>query len=438
MAKSWLCIPSNSPFSLANIPFGVISSSKNQIPRPAIAIGSYALDLAAFSKADGFSPLSQIQPHISVFSQPNLNDFAALGRPIHSAVRKYLQSVFETDTPHAPILKDNKDLQTAALIPIASVKNYVPLKIGDYTDFYAGINHAFNVGVLFRGANNALQPNYKHLPVGYHGRASSVVVSGAELRRPRGQILESPGAKAPIFSPCRKLDYELELAAFVSKGNSLGEPIPIENAEDHIFGLVLMNDWSARDIQAWEYVPLGPFNSKNFGTTISPWVVLFDALEPFKTHGASGAAVGNDPEESSLLPYLCEPRKDTAYDIQLQIEIKPADSKTGTVVSKTNAKNLLYSFPQMLAHHTVTGCNANTGDLLGSGTISGPEPGTLGSLLEETKNGKEPLKLKGSDGSDKFFLQDGDEVIMTGVAGEEGSYVGFGDCRGVILPALRN
>ncbi|KAL1966946.1 hypothetical protein VTN77DRAFT_3690 [Rasamsonia byssochlamydoides] len=431
MTASWLQIPSNSPFSLANIPFGIISTKSTSSPVPAIAIGDYALNLSAFASANGFSQLPAIHPHLDVFHQKTLNAFAALGRPVHRQVREYLQAVFKADTPYPQLLKDNATLQKEALIPLTEVTNHLPMQIGDYTDFYAGLNHAYNVGVLFRGPANALQPNYKHLPVGYHGRASSIVVSGTPIVRPSGQILANPTAdpKVPIFSPCKRLDIELELAAFISTGNKLGEPIPIDEAEDHIFGLVLMNDWSARDIQAWEYVPLGPFNAKNFATTISPWVVLIDALEPFR---AQGLEPGN---RESLLPYLREKRAANNFDIRLEVELKNAGGKP-THISSSNATNLLYSFSQMVAHHTITGCNLNTGDLLGSGTISGKEPGTEGSLLERTNGGKQPITL--ADGSTRVFLEDGDEVTLRAVAGEEGSYVGFGECVGTILPALKN
>lgn len=424
---SWLQIPKQSPFSLANVPFGIVSTPSSS-PRAAVAIGEQVLDLAAFASGNGFSQLPAIHPHLSVFSQSTLNDFAALGRPVHRAVREYLQAVFRDDTPYAQILKSNADLQKSALLPLKDVTNHMPLRIGDYTDFYAGLNHAYNVGVLFRGPDNALQPNYKHLPVAYHSRASSVVVSGTPVRRPNGQILANPAAtpKIPTFSPCKKLDIELELAVFVGKGNALGDPIPIDQAEDHLFGVVLMNDWSARDLQAWEYVPLGPFNAKNFATTITPWVVLMDALEPFRTIGL------DEGKRDQLLPYLQEKKVESAYDIKLEVELKdPAGSKT--TVSKTSAKNLLWSFPQMLAHHSVAGCNMNPGDLLGSGTISGSQAGELGSLLENTNGGKNPIKL--SDGSERVFLQDGDEVVLRGMCGEEGSYVGFGDCAAVIQPA---
>lgn len=313
--RSWLPIPRTSHFSLANIPFGIITTASSASPRPAIAIGEHALDLAAFTSNNGFSELESIHPHLAVFSQPTLNAFAALGRLVHREVRGYLQSVFAEDTPYPHILKRQKHLQETLLFPLKDVKTYLPLQIGDYTDFYAGRNHAYNVGVLFRGPENALQPNYSHLPVGYHGRASSVVVSGTSIRRPWGQILENPAAeiKNPTFTPSQRLDMELELAVFVCRPNQMGEPIPIARAEESLFGMVLMNDWSARDIQAWEYVPLGPFNSKNFATTISAWVVLVDALEPFMVEGLKN--------ETELQQYLREPRNENVYKINLEVDL---------------------------------------------------------------------------------------------------------------------
>lgn len=314
--RSWFSIPRGSHFSLANIPFGIISTASSTSPRVAVAIGDHALDLEAFAANNGFSALSTIQPHQAVFSQPSLNDFAALGRPIHSCVRKYIQRIFAVDTPYPNVLKNNSALQKLVLVPLKDIKAHLPFRIGDYTDFFAGRNHAYNCGVIFRGPTNALQPNYNHLPVGYHGRASSVVPSGTPIRRPNGQILLDPTAetKVPKFSPCRKLDIELELGAFVCGSNPQGEPIPVSKAEENLFGVVLMNDWSARDIQAWEYVPLGPFNAKNFGTTISTWVVLADALEPFKTKGLVN--------ESEVLPYLKEKDEKTVYDINLEVDVK--------------------------------------------------------------------------------------------------------------------
>ncbi|CAO2650389.1 Nn.00g016810.m01.CDS01 [Neocucurbitaria sp. VM-36] len=426
--RSWFSIPRGSHFSLANIPFGIISTAASTSPRVAVAIGDHALDLEAFAANNGFSGLSTIQPHQAVFSQPSLNAFAALGRPIHSVVRKYIQGVFAEDTPFPDVLRTNTELQKQVLLPLKEVQAHLPFKIGDYTDFFAGMNHAYNCGVIFRGPQNALQPNYKHLPVGYHGRASSVVPSGTPIRRPNGQILLNPTAekKVPTFSPCKKLDIELELGAFVCGSNEQGVPIPIEKAEENLFGVVLMNDWSARDIQAWEYVPLGPFNAKNFGTTISTWVVLADALQPFKTRGLE-----NDNE---VLPYLKEKNDKTVYDINLQVDVKTPSGNT-TTISKVNARNLLWSFPQMLAHHTITGCPFQPGDLLGSGTISGNSPAEYGSFLEQSDNGKTPIAIYG--GEKRTFLEDGDEITIRGVCGtDEEALVGFGECVGRIEPAL--
>lgn len=314
-SKSWLPISSDSHFSLANIPFGIISTQEASERRPAVAIGDHVLDLKAFTAHNGFKGLPSVQQISEVFSQPTLNAFASLGRPLHREVRQYLRDVFSENTSHPDILKNNEQLKKQALIPQTSVKMHLPMHIGDYTDFYAGLNHAFTVGTLFRGAANALQKNYTHIPIGYHGRASSVVVSGTPIRRPLGQVILDPKQPdVPSFTACRRLDIELELGAFVCAGNEMGEPIPISKAEDSIFGLVLMNDWSARDIQAWEYVPLGPFNGKNFGTTISPWIVLLDALEPFRTKGLEN--------KTEILSYLKESKTETGYDIRLEVELK--------------------------------------------------------------------------------------------------------------------
>ena len=424
--RSWLSIDPRSPFSIHNIPFGIISTADNLTPRPAIAIGDHVLDLHAFAQGNGFAALSLIQPHQAVFSQPTLNAFAALGRPMHRVVREYLQSIFLEDGPFPQVLKDSADLQKQALLPRKHVRLHLPMQIGDYTDFYAGLNHAFNVGVLFRGPENALQPNYKHLPVGYHGRASSVVVSGTPIRRPNGQILANPAVKVPIVSACRKLDFELELGCFVCKPSAMSVPVSIHDAPEYLFGMVLMNDWSARDIQAWEYVPLGPFNSKNFGTTISPWVVLMDALEPFATHGL--------PNDVKPLPYLDEAGRKSHYAIDLSVKLTTASANTSTI-GRTTAVNLLFSFPQMLAHHTVGGCPFNVGDLMGSGTISGKDKSQKGCLLEQSENGKVAITLE--SGEQRMFLEDGDTVTLTGVCGsEDGALVGFGECVGKIEPAI--
>lgn len=314
LSQSWLSISPKSHFSLANIPFGVISTAANKTPRCAIAIGDCVLDLGLFAENKGFSAAPEIEEVAHVFSKETLNAFAAQGRPFHRKVREYIQNVFAEDTSNPSLLKTNESLQKKVLIPLKDVQTHLPLEIGDYTDFFAGKNHAYNIGVLFRGPENALQPNYTHLPVAYHGRASSVVVSGTPLRRPWGQTLADPKAepKVPVFTPSKRLDIELELGMFVCQGNQLGEQINVNEAEDHIFGYVLMNDWSARDVQMWEYVPLGPFNAKNFGTSISAWVVLADALKPFATPGLENT--------TKLHKYLQEDNANNAIDIELEID----------------------------------------------------------------------------------------------------------------------
>ena len=423
---SWVEIPAGHCFSLANIPFGVISYEDAPEPRVAVAIGNHALDLKVFADGHGFDGLPNHQPIIAALKRKTLNDFAALGRATHREVRQYLQKVLAKDAPLADCLQDNYILRNASLLHLDKVQMHVPLHIGDYTDFYVGKNHAYNVGVLFRGPENALQPNYTHLPVAYHGRASSVAVSGTPVRRPWGQILDEN--RKPTWRPTKKLDIELELGAFIAKGNKQSSGIRVGEAEEYIFGYVLLNDWSARDIQAWEYVPLGPFNSKNFASSISAWVVLADALEPFRTEGIKN--------ECPVQPYLKQEVAKTVFDIQLQVAIKARDSKESTVVTRSNAKHLLWSFPQMIAHHTLGGCNLNTGDLLGSGTISGTDLGSQGSLLELTNGGTSPIPI---DGSDRVFLRDGDEVTIRGWAElPNGERVGFGSCQSTILEAWDN
>ncbi|EEA24032.1 hypothetical protein TMatcc_007108 [Talaromyces marneffei ATCC 18224] len=357
-----------------------------------------------------------------------LNAFAATGRSFHHEVRAYLQKAFTKGSPYSNLLEGNKELQAKALIPLKDITNHLPLAIGDYTDLFAGKNHPFNVGTLFRGPQNALLPNYTHLPIAYHGCASSVVVSGTPLRRPWGQILLDPSAepKVPTFTPTRRLDIELELGMFVSTGNELGEQIDVNKAEEHIFGYVLMNDWSARDVQTWEYVPLSPFNAKNFGTTISPWVVvLADALAPFKTTGLKN--------ETPLQRYLQENEQNNALDVNLEVDLTTSSGNT-TTISRTNSRKLLWSWPQMVAHHSVSGCNLRPGDLFGSGSISGEEPGTQGSLLEQIQGGKVAIQLNG--GEERRFLQDGDTITIRGWSGQDGGLVGFGDAVGMILPAV--
>lgn len=421
--KSWLTIPAQSHFSLANLPFGVCKH--NGRSTIAVAIGDWALDLKTFIDYTGKGSLPDtITAHREVFHGETLNAFAALGRPFHREVRSFLQDIFRENTKYPTLLRDNLFLRTQALLSRSKIEMCLPMQIGDYTDFYAGKNHAYNVGVMFRGPQNALQPNYTHLPVGYHGRASSVVVSGTKIKRPWGQILQDPTAdpKVPILSPCKKLDFELEMGAFLCKANEMGQPVNIKDAEDYIFGYVLLNDWSARDIQAWEYVPLGPFTSKSFATTISPWVVLADAMEPFMCEGLKN--------DTDLLPYLTESRKESMLDIDLEVVLQDSYGHS-TTLTRTNSNKLLFSFPQMLVHHTITGCPMRIGDLLGSGTISGAGPRAQGSMLEQCLNGKTKIILNGN--SERTFLETGDIVTMTGYAGKtEDSVVGFGECSGRI------
>lgn len=341
-SKSWFPVPPTSHFSLANIPFGIISTPGSETRHVATAIGEQVVDLAVFASFDGFAALPIIKPHLEVFFQPVLNDFAALGRPIHRDVRRYLQQIFTDGTKVSEIFKrDPTPLR--GTFQLKDVQSHLPFSIGDYTDFYVGKYHAQNAGTLVLGKDKALAPNYLHLPVGYHGRASSVVVSGTPIRRPRGQILENTVAQPPkpIFTASGRLDFELELGAFVCKANKMGEPVDIVDAEENIFGFVLLNDWSARDIQGWEMMPLGPFNSKNFGTSVSAWVVLADALEPFKTRGIEN--------ENELLPYLQEKKSESVYDLHLEVELTGTLSRTLKRPHSTNTS--LSQIRCLINHH---------------------------------------------------------------------------------------
>lgn len=430
MASTWVPgVTPETPFSLANIPFGIISTQEDTRPRPAVAIGSHGLDLMAMSEAGQLTKLIPgLVGHTDVFCHSTLNAFAALGRPLHREVRSAIQMILASETPYPEVLRDNAELRQKALLPLDKVKMHLPMSIGDYTDFYAGYHHAYSVGVMFRGPTNALQPNYTHLPVGYHGRSSSIVVSGSPVSRPVGQILLDPTAepKQPTTAPSRRLDIELELGCLIAKPNELGSRIKVGDAEDHIFGYVLLNDWSARDIQTWEYVPLGPFNGKNFATTISPWVVLADALEPFKTKGVEN--------KTPLQEYLKQDKEETVLDIELEVDLTTPEGDT-TTIARTSSRNLMWSFPQMMAHHTLGGCPMRTGDMLGSGTISGTGEGEKGSLLELSEGGKKDIMLYGMD--TRRFLKDGDSVTLRGACGKPGERVGFGECIGRIYSAVQ-
>ncbi|KAI8615841.1 hypothetical protein BC830DRAFT_1120795 [Chytriomyces sp. MP71] len=424
---SFIDIPVDSHFPLENIPFGIISSAEDASLRPATIVGDHVVDLKVVAEAGLFAGPLLKAVAVSVFSQTTLNAFMRLGRPSWREARATLQNLLATNI--ASKLRDDAAVRAKAIIHKSKVTNHMPAQIGDYTDFYSSKEHAFNVGVMFRGKDNALQPNWVHLPVGYHGRASSVVVSGTPIRRPNG-LIQDFATKAINYSSCKKLDYELETAFFVGTGNNLGEPINIADADEHIFGMVVMNDWSARDIQAFEYVPLGPFLGKNFGTTISPWIVTMDALEPFRVPQPA-----QDPVPAS---YLSAGPKD-AYNLQLQATLKPAGQEKDFLLSKTNLKYMYWSMKQQLAHHAVNGCNMNAGDLLGSGTISGPTTDSLGSLLEASINGKQELDLAGDGSVKRTFIQDGDSLTISGVC--EGIVdgktirIGFGECEGTVLPA---
>ncbi|KUI55620.1 Fumarylacetoacetase [Cytospora mali] len=420
----------DSDFSLANIPFGIATTPNDINPHAVTAIGSLILDLKVLLEHPGAESIfPYLKGHEHVLSSTSLNAFAELGRDVHRQVRSSIQDLLSVDTKQPEFLKENTALREKALIPLKDVKMSLPMQIGDYTDFYAGYHHAFGVGSMWRGPANALQPNYTHLPVGYHGRASSIVVSGHPIKRPVGQIIVDPSAepKQPVVKPSQKLDIELELGCFIARGNEMGTPIDVNKAEDHIFGYVLLNDWSARDIQNWEYVPLGPFNGKNFATTISPWVIMPEALEPFKS---GGIELEGRP---ALQDYLKQEKADGFFDIKCEIDLTTPEGDT-TTISKVSTKNLLWSFPQMLAHHTLGGCPMRSGDLIASGTISGTKPSEYGSLLEMSEGGKKEVLLYGMDA--RKFLKDGDTITFRASGGESGNRVGFGECTGRIYSVV--
>lgn len=413
---SWIDIDPKSDFPIQNLPFGIFKTQSSS-PRVGVAIGDQVLDLAILNKL-GY--LDNLKIDNSVFTNQYLNDFIALGKQTTRGVRERISHLLNVNTPD---LRDNKEAQSKVLHYISNVQMLMPVKVGDYTDFYSSIDHATNVGTMFRDPANALLPNWKHLPVGYHGRASSIVISGTDFHRPKGQTLPA-GETQPVFGPSKLLDFELEVAFVVGKQTKLGQSISTAEADDYIFGLTLFNDWSARDIQTWEYVPLGPFLAKNFASTISPWIVTLDALEPFRTKGYK--------QEPKVLPYL-EYKGDKNIDIQLDVIIQPEKSEE-TRVCHSNYKFMYWTMEQQLAHHTVNGCNVNVGDLMASGTISGPTPDSFGSMLELSWRGTKPLKMK--DGSERKFINDNDTVIVRGYCEKDGVRIGFGEAKGKVLPAL--
>jgi fumarylacetoacetase len=418
--KSFIPVEPESHFPIQNVPFGVFRRTTGD-DRPTIgtAIGDFVVDLRALEAAN-LLRLKALNA-ADVFDRVTLNDFAAAGRAAWREARQILQFLLRDDHD---TLRDNTKLRDKCVIPRTEVQMLLPCQIGDYTDFYSSRDHATNVGMMFRGKENALMPNWLHLPVGYHGRSSSIVVSGTDLRRPRGQT-KADDAPAPGFGPSRNVDFELEVGFFVGPGNPLGEPVPTNAAREQIFGLVLVNDWSARDIQKWEYVPLGPFLAKNFGTSISPWIVTLDALEPFRMPG-----VVQDPP---VLPYLkCE--EDFAFDLPLEVTLQSERMAQPHTICRSNFRHMYWNMAQQLAHHTVNGCNLRPGDLLASGTISGPTPDSYGSMLELAWMRTRPIMLP--DGEARVAIHDGDRITMTGYGQGEGYRIGFGEVTGRILPAI--
>ncbi|HEY4281839.1 MAG TPA: fumarylacetoacetase [Chthoniobacterales bacterium] len=413
--QSFIELPANSDFPLENLPFGIFKPRVGSA-RAGVALGEFVVDLSVLEAKGHLSLGTSGQ----IFSQASLNGFLALGRPAWKQARQILQQLLAADTPR---LRDDPQLREQVFHRQRDVTMQLPVHISDYTDFYSSYHHAHNVGTMLRGAENALMPNWKWLPVAYHGRASSIVVSGTSVRRPKGQI-KPPDAAHPVFGPSRSFDYELEVAFLVGPGNSLGDPVPIDRAVDHIFGFVLMNDWSARDIQAWEYQPLGPFLAKNFATSISPWVVTLEALERFRK-----PLPAQDPEP---LPYLRLPN-DFTLDIKLEAGLQTEGMTAPQVITRTNFQNLYWSISQQLAHHTVGGCNLQPGDLLASGTISGPTEESRGCMLELTWRGANPLSL--GNGETRKWLEDNDTLIIRGWCEGDGYRVGFGEVSGTIIPA---
>jgi fumarylacetoacetase len=408
--KSWLDIPSNSDFSIHNLPFGIFSTKK-KTRRVGIAIGNYVIDLLVCNSLDLFKEL-KIQN--SVFENNFLNNFIELGKDLTSQVRETIQ--FEL-TNVGSKLKNNTD----CIISMDSVEMHLPVKVGDYTDFYSSIEHASNIGSMFRDPSNPLLPNWKHIPVGYHGRASSIIVSGTNIQRPKGQVLPV-NSEIPIFSSSKRIDFELEMGYIIGKNTELGSSVSTSDAEDYIFGKVLFNDWSARDIQKWEYVPLGPFLGKSFASSISPWVVTLQALTPFKVKGPI-----QDPEVLDYLKF--DGMKN--YDINLSVSITPENSNIESVVCKSNFKFMYWNMIQQVAHHTVNGCNLNVGDMMASGTISGHNKDSYGSMLELSWGGRNPIEL--IDGSKRTFINDLDTITMRGYCEKNDIRVGFGEVKSKLL-----
>ena len=416
--RSWVDVTEDSDFPIQNIPFGVYSPKGGGDLHVATAIGNYILDLAYLDEA-GYFQNTEVEG-TEIFHEPTLNAFMSLGRKAWKDTRKVISHLLSKDIEK---LRDNKELRELALIPMENAEMEFPVDIGDYTDFYSSKEHASNVGTIFRGPENALMPNWLHLPIAYHGRASSVILDGGDVIRPKGQT-KAPDAATPSFGDSKRMDFELEMGLFIGPGNGLGEPNSVIDAEEHIFGMALVNDLAARDIQAWEYQPLGPFLAKNLATTISPWIITLEALEPFRCSGPK--------QEPEPLEYL-KNNNDSTFDINLEIHLKTNKMDNYDLISSSNYNYLYWDMNQQVAHHTTTGCNLRTGDMLASGTISGPEKNSRGSMLELTWGWSEPIKL--SNGEERIALEDGDTILLKGWCQGEGYRIGFGSCTGKLLPS---
>ncbi|MFT7028671.1 MAG: fumarylacetoacetase [Marinoscillum sp.] len=409
--KSWIAVTDNSDFPIQNLPFG-ICDYKGRVSAVSI-IGDQVIDLAVLQ---GLGLLKGIDLPEQIFENSVLNDFIGLGKHVTNGVRERLAKLLSRGNTEL----QNHPNRESVFKPVDQVTMLLPVRIGDYTDFYSSEQHAYNVGCMFRDPDNALLPNWKHIPVGYHGRASSITVSGTDFHRPKGQTQETPEGK-PSFGPTKRLDFELEMGFITGKANALGSSISTEEVDDHIFGFVLFNDWSARDIQKWEYVPLGPFLAKNFISTMSPWIVTLEALQIFRVAG-----VAQDPE---VLDYL-KVSGNRNFDINLEVAVQPEGSEE-LVVSRSNFKHMYWNVNQQLAHHTINGCNIQVGDLYASGTISGPTPDSYGSMLELAWKGTKPVGMP--DGTERKFINDGDTVTMRGYAEKDGLRIGFGEVKNKVL-----
>ena len=412
--KSWLEVSVDTDFPIQNIPFGVFLTKENVVT-VGTRIGDFAIDLGALQQLNYFEGIELTD---DMFLQDTLNDFISDGKKTWRLVRNRIADIFDEKNPE---LRENKKDKDIVIFKMKDVEMQLPVLIGDYTDFYSSKEHATNVGKMFRDSDNALLPNWLHIPIGYHGRSSTIIPSGIPVNRPMGQTLPN-GETTPVFGPSRMVDFELEIAFITTDANVMGENIPINEAEDYIFGMVLMNDWSTRDIQKWEYVPLGPFLAKNFATSISPWIITMDALEPFRAKGPK--------QDPSPLPYLQQKGKHN-FDVNLEVAIQ-TENKNTTIVSKSNFKYMYWSMSQQLTHHTSNGCRVNSGDMMGSGTISGSSPDSYGSMLELTLGGKNPIKL--NDGTERKFVNDGDTIIMKGFCKNNGVRIGFGAVSSKLLP----